>query len=134
MTFSYVLFYDWYFCFFVWKTLPSKARVTRDEVSGWCGDDTKLCLKGNTISTTFSSFSLKKAWLFSVNIVPLWFYSILCARLRLARGKGLGRSVLNNPQTIANLFNWILAASNFHDCYFWIIYCYLSHFPYYHYK
>jgi len=32
-----------------------------------------------------------------MNFVPLWFHLILCARLRLAHGDGIGRSVLNNP-------------------------------------
>ena len=57
----------------------------------------KLCLKGNPISTAFSSLFLKKSQRRSLKTPSLCGYSI-CARLRLARGEGLGRSALNNPQ------------------------------------
>ena len=40
-----------------------------------------------------------------MNFESLSFYLILCARLRLARGEGLGRSVLNKPRVYNQILN-----------------------------
>ncbi len=49
-----------------------------------------------------------------MNFVLLWFYKILCARLRLARRERLGRSALNNPHfdTQAIIFSLFLISPN----------------------
>ena len=71
----------WSWEIFVWKTLPSKARETRDEVSGRSDDESK----------TLPERQYHK-------YCPLCF---ICARLRLAREEGLGPiSIKHGPLTI----------------------------------
>ncbi len=50
----------------VWKTLPSKARVTRDRVSWITICAKKLCLKDNTISTALQAELLMLAFLWTL--------------------------------------------------------------------
>jgi hypothetical protein len=61
----------------VGKTLPSKARVTRDKVTWITICAKKLCLKDNTISTAIQAELLSLA--FSGHFVPSYarFHSVL---------------------------------------------------------
>ena len=75
----FVVFIYWYFFQPVWKTVPSKARVTRDEVSG-IKKVGKSCLEDSTTKTCYfsclSTSKIDKRW--KKNESSEWIVSPFC--------------------------------------------------------
>ena len=78
----FVVFIYWYFFQPVWKTVPSEARVTRDEVSG-IKKVGKSCLEDSTTKTCYfsclSTSKIDKRW--KKNESSEWIVSPFCCFL-----------------------------------------------------
>ena len=104
----FVVFIYWYFFQPVWKTVPSEARVTRDEVSG-IKKVGKSCLEDSTTKTCYfsclSTSKIDKRW--KKNESSEWIVSPFCWFL----------TVVNTfPYTFSEKYFLLFVIPLFHLC------------------